>query len=251
MVIGTTETGPYPKTGMLEGLKDHFVRNEFGCLSHPLFHENYYRSQLQQADTLPTNLLEHFVNEGEAAGLLPHPIYDLDYVREQASASLGETIANEHDFSHFSFVIQNDISPSVLFSPSVYRRSSAAIGIDPLSESQSLLCHFIEHWHKHRCCFSEYFNVDYYYLNNPHLAELHINPLVHYFLIDTNMRADANHFLHNKYYRLNYQVGEMDALVHFIRSGYKELLFPNPYAETELSNIRRLSTHDLLNYIKL
>lgn len=217
-----------------------------GALDLPLFDRRYYSQQLPQFAQLSEGAFEHFLTIGEKLGLRPHPLFDQGYVLEQA-AQAGEVV--DKDFSPFLYVLENDISPSRLFSVSFYREALAKAGGE-IEEADLTIFHFLTKWSETRAAFSPYFDVHFYQLNNPHLKNSASNPLEHYFRVPRHERSDANPMFHAGFYFQTYQPGDADPLVDFLDTGCGNLNLPNPYAALELLSDAFLTSENLLHYIE-
>jgi enamine deaminase RidA (YjgF/YER057c/UK114 family) len=214
--------------------------------SHPLFDSGFYNEQLPQFARQTDQAMHHFLTVGEKLGLQPHPVFDRSYVLEQAKdngAEIGE------DFSPFTYVLANNLSPSRLFSTEVYARSLREVGVE-LPEGVLYIAHFLTKWHEYRVPFSPYFDVRFYELNNPHLATSGTNPLDHYFRVPRHERADANPMFHAGYYRHTYASDAQDPLVDFLAQGCGQRRLPNPYAAQELLSEAFVTPENLLKYIE-
>ena len=236
-----------PKAGMQVDVEALLLADSAGALDLPLFDESFYNSQLpifaQQSD----GAFAHFLHTGEKLGLLPHPIFDRDYVMAQISAAQAET---GEDFSPFLYVLKKDISPCRLFSVAHYRAELAKSGGE-IEEGMAAISHFLTQWADSRADFSPYFDVHFYQLNNPHLKNSRTNPLDHYFRVPRFERSDVNPMFHAGYYSQTYQPGDVDPLVDFLDTGCGLLNLPNPYAAQELLSDAFVTPGNLLNYIEV
>ena len=217
-----------------------------GTLDLPIFDENYYNQQLPLFARQENKGFKHFIEVGEAMGLLPHPLFDPEYVTMQAKAAGVEIGA---DFSAFTYMLAQDVSPNRLFSVQFYRAALMAAGVK-LAATDLTITYFLAHWFESRLAFSPYFDVNFYMLDNPHLVNSSANPLDHYFRVPQRERSDANPMFHAGYYMQTYQPGAVDPLVDFLNSGCGELNLPNPYAAKELLSDAFLTPENLLRYIE-
>ncbi len=183
------------KSGAKPGVDALISAARKDSFSHPLFDCSYYNEQLPQFAQQTEQAMVHYLTVGEPLGLRPHPVFDRNYVLEQAQDNGVDT---ESDFSPFLYVMENNISPNRLFSVYIYSRSLHEAGIKPAG-NQTHIEHFLTHWVEHRLPFSLYFDVKFYELNNPHLVKSGTNPLDHYFRVPRRERADANPMFHAGY----------------------------------------------------
>jgi len=235
------------KTGKNAGVDVLDLAARAESFSHPLFDSSFYNQQLPQFARQSDQAMHHFLTVGEKLGLQPHPVFDRKYVLAQARER-GEKIGE--DFSPFTYVLKNNLSPNRLFSKDLYRKSLQEAGIE-LPENELYITHFLTQWVEYRVPFSPYFDVRFYELNNPHLVKSGTNPLDHYFRVPRHERADANPMFHAGYYTNTYASWEYDPLVDFIAQGNAQLNLPNPYAAQELLSDAFVTPENLLNYIEI
>lgn len=214
--------------------------------SHPLFDSCFYNQQLPQFAQQAEQAMHHFLTVGEKLGLRPHPVFDRNYVLEQAKEN---GVQIDEYFSPFTYVLANNLSPNRLFSKKLYSSSLQKVGVS-LPDNELYIEHFLTSWEKYRVPFSPYFDVEFYELNNPHLVMSGTNPLDHYFRVPRQERADANPMFHAGYYTNTYSSWEYDPLVDFIAQGCGQLNLPNPYAAQELLSEAFVTPENLLDYIE-
>ena len=235
------------KTGKKAGVDVLNLAGRAESVSHPLFDSNFYNQQLPQFAQQTEQAMHHFLTVGEKLGLQPHPVFDRKYVLEQAKEN---GVKVDEDFSPFTYVLKNNLSPNRLFSKELYASSLKKAGID-FPENELYIAHFLTSWVDCRVPFSPYFDVTFYELNNPHLVKSGTNPLDHYFRVPRRERADANPMFHAGYYTNTYASWEYDPLVDFIAQGSGQLNLPNPYAAQELLSGAFVTPENLLNYIEI
>ncbi len=95
-----------PKTALQVDVEALLLSDQEGALNLPLFDDSFYNHQLPQFTQQPDCAFTHFLNIGEKLGLLPHPVFDREYVLAQAR---GARVKMNKDFSPFLYVLENDL----------------------------------------------------------------------------------------------------------------------------------------------
>lgn len=205
------------------------------CVSPtPLFDVEHYLGQLPRALAGTVNPVAHYLEFGAAAGLLPHPIFDLIWLREQV-AGRADLARVPPLLAVLEAVRPPYVSPHPLFDPACYM---AATGRPAEGVGWAPAALFLAHWRTERAAFSPYFDVAFYYRQNPHLAGGALDPLTHYLSQPLGRREDVNPMFHAGYYALAHKdVGEEDPFAHYLRVGLAEGRLPNPYALAELGGL--------------
>ncbi|MBL4806332.1 MAG: hypothetical protein JKY31_03485, partial [Rhodobacteraceae bacterium] len=177
-------------------------------------------------------------------------IYDRAYVLEQITHDYGAEKITADGFSAFHFIQKIQISPSRLFDASLYLENLKTGEHKVPAKTENPASHFLASWPA-GVNFSKYFDIPFYDINNPHVANSGSNPLDHYFRTPDNERTDVNPMFHSGYYLLSYKPEGTDPLVHFLDQGHAALNLPNPYARQELLSDGFVTPQNLLNYIKV
>jgi len=210
-----------------------------------LFDERFYLSQLPVRIAMRVNPVLHYLEIGAANGLLPHPLFDPQYVRRQREL-MSDAVSSGSDWLDVLASCEAPfISPHPLFDPEVYFKST---GRSQKRLSENPIITFIKGWPEERQPFSPYFDCDFYIHQVPHLRNASMDPLSHYLLQPDELRLDPNPMVHGKYYQNRYPDVRGDALSHYVQFGMPAGREPNPYAYQELGELG-MTPKELYEYI--
>lgn len=211
-----------------------------------LFDIPFYLGQLPPRIGARVNPVLHYAETGAAAGLLPHPVFDGDFVRAQLGTA-GVPVVDARDWLAVLASRQRPfLSPHPLFDPETYL---ADAGHDAATLNEPPILLFLRNWATERARFSPYFDIGFYLRQVPHLRAGLMDPLSHYLLQPDIHRLDPNPMVHGKYYQNAYSDVGADALSHYIRFGLAAGREPNPYAPRELGELG-MTARELDDYIR-
>ena len=241
-----------------------------GNAPHPLFDLDYY---LSEADRVWGDPLYHYLTEGYRKGLSPNPIFDPDWYSMQIGAFDTSPLDLLSDYLVRSY--DAEISPHRLFSVSFYKESITAAGED-VPIHQSLLLHYfldggrsdphplfngsfyakqaklavgsnpLSHFLTAEIPVSDphpYFSCDYYFTMRPDVAELGVNPLIHYLKSGFAEASYPHPLFDNGFYRSRYadvSNADIPPLLHYLTSGKQQGRECRPRVEP-LRTARRLA----------
>lgn len=254
---------------------------------HPMFNPAYYRQANPEVakTAMRGPSLIHFVMEGEAKGLSPHPLIDLAYVRQQlaaramddrlpfralldpenvqwlsphplfdvgyyrAASSGAATYAGGPFLFYLLTGHRLDEPVHPLFDPKFYRTEAASLG----TEVGDPLVHFLSHETAgagRRPSPHPLFDINYYLLDGPNVEG---NPLLDY-LEHGDKGARNPHPLFNvEYYKRGAGLADENALLHYLatagRAGDPHPLFDSRHYSQALSQPGSHETAPLLAYL--
>jgi len=198
------------------------------------FDARFYLSHLPVQLARAISPLKHYLLLGFAAGLPPHPCFDLDFWYAPKGPDVPHAASQPIAVPALLELLEARrppySSPNVLFDAQLYVRMLPSGALGQLAPFE----HFLQAWPDYRVPFSRYFDAEFYLLRNPHVAKAGLNPLAHYCSQPIEARSDPNPMIHGKYYAGRHVEVRGDPLVHYLRFGMKAGCMPNPYAEKEL-----------------
>ena len=118
--------------------------------------------------------ISHYLTQGNAAGLAPHPLFDVHWYRRNNKSI---TESGGADLEHYvNTGMRRGSSPSPLFDPAWYRTQ---VG-HKLPRRQDPFWHFLHHGATAGISPHPLFDSAYYYRQDPQLSVSAINPLTHF-----------------------------------------------------------------------
>lgn len=210
------------------------------------FDEDYYLSQRGTRFETSETPLRDFFEKGYKLGISPHPLIDIDYVHKNyASANPhGRDYHADHimnPFLHIFSDTKNTASANALFDIEVYRNCVEGLSFGGVPvESMNLhpVVHYLRNWktlhERSRLAISNYFDPIFYDLSSSRKDASLTDPMSHYFRSSIADRPDCNPKFHGNFYRITYNVQDIDTLSHFLQYGAAKGFSPNPYALNEL-----------------
>jgi len=193
-----------------------------------LFDSKFYVGQLPWFLRGKVDAVDHYLSEGWAVGLSPHPAFDSDHV----AAQLGVQEWTEPPLLGF-LEHKGNISAHPLFDVEIYTRHVPLRGGSYTKSFET----FLEWSQGARAPFSRFFALDWYNTWEPVTRSGRMNPLLHYLTTQPVRRRDPNPMMHNIWYDLQYPAKSSqpaDPLIRFVKIGLREGHLPNPFAARQL-----------------
>jgi hypothetical protein len=203
----------------------------------PLFRPDGYLAHLPPALRRTTRPLHHYLRTGAWLPLSTHPCIDPAFIAarhdaEDAPAKPGAApgIKVPALLRLLEATEAPHVDPCPLFDSAFYAQHLPAAALDRITPFE----HFLLHWCDNPVPFSRFFDFEFYFFLNQHVARARLNPLVHYFEQPVEQRTDANPMIHGRYYAASVGGVRGDPLAHYVRFGLAQGIAPNPYAFGEL-----------------
>lgn len=205
-------------------LRHYLAEGAAGDLNpHPLFDSAYYRGQCGGIIPRSMSPLEHYLQYGKR--LSPHSLFDPDYYLTQAPCAHSAVISLL-EYYLATWRIERS-SPHPLLDLNAYLErypDALASGLDPLSHF--ILSGALTDYNPHPL-----FDTAFYHRQNPDVKAAAINPLVHYVSAGGLEGRDPNPWFDSSYYlECNPDVAHagVNPLVHYVLAGAKEGREPHP-----------------------
>ncbi len=203
----------------------------------PLFRPDHYLAHLPPALRRTTRPLHHYLRTGAWLPMSTHPCidpafiaacHDVDDAPVRPGAAPGIKVPALLRLLEATAAAHVD--PCPLFDSAFYAQHLPAAALERMTPFE----HFLLHWCDNPVPFSRFFDFEFYFFLNQHVARSRLNPLVHYFEQPVEQRTDANPMIHGRYYATTIGGVRGDPLAHYVRFGLAQGVAPNPYAFSEL-----------------
>ena len=159
-----------------------------------LFDDKYYEEQIRNLGfPAVDNPVEHFLRLGHCFGINPHPLFSVNWYRDQ-----NEDVAKSgmNTLAHYIRFGSNEYrDPHPAFSEKYYSNISRDLEFSPR------LAHFLKFGADSRYDPHPKFDVGFYLDQNPDVTKAKINPLVHYLLYGHKENRNPHLLINEKWYK--------------------------------------------------
>ncbi len=184
-----------------------------GVSPHPLFEPGWYRAQSPNI-TQGESALSHYVRVGDAAGLSPHPLFDPRWYRTQTQPLL----LAQFDTTLAHYLRQGEGAgrqPHPLFDVAWYRSRAPA-----LRAADNALLHYVREGDALGLSPHPLFDPGWYRAQGPKLIA-NESALAHYVREGDALGLSPHPLFDSGYYRWRHpELARQNALVHFLASGF-------------------------------
>ncbi len=205
-----------------------------------LFDPAYYAARCPDVAASGLNPLIHYLTEGAAAGIDPHPLFDTAHYRARQRASgcpdLQETGGNP--LLHYLRVgAAAALDPHPLFDTAHYAASVTAGGSagEPAAMEPDPLSHFLHHGALRGYEPHPLFDTAFYQATHPDIAASGLNPLIHYMWYGVAQGYDPHPLFDTVFYVTSHpdsvRAGDTP-LAHYLRHATVPGHDPNPLFDT-------------------
>ena len=169
--------------------------------------------------------LDHYLTEGRAQGLSPHPLLDVNWIaRDWPRSRLFDLVEYLVDPALFA------VSPHPLFDAAYYLAANS----DVAEAGANPLAHYLLHgWREGRAP-NRLFDSAWYLAHNPDVLTADLNPLVHLARHGLNERRSIHPLFDHAFYLEKYPdvaANQIDPYVHYVAFGYADGRVPGPAVE--------------------
>jgi GT2 family glycosyltransferase len=218
---------PAEATPMLAYLRPSISRKARVIQRSSLFDDRFYMQCYPEVVEAGRSALMHFVISGARERRLPHPLFDVEWYLEQATAD-----AESNPLLHYlERGVRERRAPNRLFDVSFYlaqNKDVAAAGREPLAHYLAVGASKGSNPHP-------LFDTVFYLERNPDVAAAGMNPLEHYVMYGGSEGRDPHPLFHSAFYldqNPDVRAAKANPLVHFLTFGADEGRDPNPWFDT-------------------
>ncbi|MEN3793069.1 rhamnan synthesis F family protein [Fulvimarina sp. MAC3] len=195
-----------------------------GFRPNPLFDPSDYVRRY--GDEIPEGmgLLVHYLGVGQDIDHIPHPLFSPDFYRHQLAAR-GLTTAQP--LPHYLFIGRHiGLAPHALFDPDYYEQQTG-----PFDWNMSPVEHYLSDGVHRGLDPHPLFDTTFYCERNPDVVSVGINPLAHYINYGDAENRAPSLFFDPGFYRAEYSdisEGQTNTLAHYVVHGGREGRNPHP-----------------------
>lgn len=204
-------------------------------LGSGLFDIEYYQTQIGvPANWSPRRLVNHFLSQGAAAGLNPHPLFSCSYYQRENPDLEGLGI---NPFVHYlANGSREGRNPHPLFDTRYYLSSVKGLPVrdpNPLRDYQ--LRSWTERLATHRALAHPLFNDSYYLRSHPEVVSVGLTPLEHFVWYGIDLGWNPCPLFNVDYYHSQIDLTQtpLRSLMHYVSSDPTAKRDPHPLFELE------------------
>lgn len=184
------------KHSIFDKFKNKFYEKEIIKLG--LFDRKYYEKQAHEMGIeVSGDLLKHFLRKGHLLGVNPHPLFDVNWYRDQNEDVQKSGINPLIHYIRSGSKENRD--PHPVFSNTHYAGKISENNRD--AHLMPMLSHFLQFGKKMRYDPHPKFDIGWYLDQNPDVSRTDINPLIHYLLHGNKEARSPHSSIDEKWYK--------------------------------------------------